>query len=303
LDWIVVEVSSFQLEKVSEFHPKVAVLLNVQPDHLDRHGSMEKYRELKSRMFCRMTAGDVGIVNYGEMDSVRSLVSGENDWVSFGGNEASDIYYNAACGRVSGGGRYDAAEVDIGGSSFDNAIMGQTAAAAVAVAQVCGIDLSVVSRSVKEFAGLNHRMEQVLVIKGVKFIDDSKATNLAALKAGLEMTRAPVRLIAGGQLKEKSVEFVKEVLANRAVCVYVIGDAANAFEAAWGEYVKCNICADLETAVRMAWEDADCGDTVLLSPGCASFDQFRSYKDRGEQFKRIVERINEEDKHENIVCD
>jgi len=299
LDWIVVEVSSFQLEKVVEFHPEIGVLLNIQPDHLDRHGSMEKYRELKSRLFRCMTAKDVGIVELSEAEAVRTPVSGKNSWVSFGSGRSADVYYDADGGKICG---YGGLGVDISDSPFDNPVMGQTAAAAVAVARACGIDLDIVSEAVKNFEGLSHRMEQVVEVKGVSFVDDSKATNLAALKAGLEMTRRPVRLIAGGQLKEKSVEFVKEVLANRAVCVYVIGDAAKVFEAEWGGYVKCEICTDLETAVRTAWRDAVCGDIILLSPGCASFDQFRSYKDRGEQFRRIAEKINEEDKHENIVC-
>ncbi len=341
LDWIVVEVSSFQLEKVDQFHPRVGVLLNVQPDHLDRHGGMVEYRELKSRLFRCMGEGDVGIVHLDEMSAMRKLVSSDNRWVGFGnmsrslkradwdsafglrlprrdmeGIPAPNICYydngTVVCGSVvRQDARFTAGEdngddvlrVDISGSEFDNPILGQTVAAAVAVMQACGISLDVVANTVKSFDSLSHRMEKVGVINGIKFIDDSKATNLAALKAGLEMSSFPVRLIAGGQLKEKNVKFVKEVLVKKAVCVYVIGDAANIFVTNWQDTVVCVHCSDLQTAVRRAWEDADCGDTVLLSPGCASFDQFKSYKDRGEQFKKVVEIINEESKNENSISD
>ena len=303
LDWIVAEVSSFQLEKVSQFHPKVGVLLNIQPDHLDRHGSMAAYRELKSRLFRYMGKGDTAVVHCDEMDAMQQAIGDGCRRVSFGGSDAAEYFHigGETAAVICGGG--GDVELDIAGSAFDNHIMGQTAAAAVAVSMSCGLDLKSVSAAVKSFDTLSHRMEKVAVIKGVTYIDDSKATNLAALKAGLEMREYPVRLIAGGQLKEKSAKYVKEVLANKAVCVYVIGDAANILKAEWQDAVECLLCSDLEAAVRMACEDAECGDTVLLSPGCASFDQFRSYKDRGEKFKRIVERINEEEKYENVICD
>ena len=353
LDWIVAEVSSFQLEKVSEFRPRVGVLLNIQPDHLDRHGSMQAYRELKSRLFRCMGEGDTGIVHLDEMSAIREFVSSGNRWVSFGTMSRSlkladrdegipapesdggdggdgrdrgaptaeglrrnfgDVYYDLngtiACGQVFGqdaratersddGG--DILRVDIAGSEFDNPILGQAAAAAVAVMQACGVSLNVVSERIKSFDSLSHRMQSVGVFDGVLFVNDSKATNLAALKAGLEMSNAPVRLIAGGRLKEKNLNFVKEVLANKAVCVYVIGSAANDFKSCWQDVVVCVHCTDLKTAVRRAWKDAKCGDTVLLSPGCSSFDQFKSYNDRGEQFKEIVEKINEEKRDENSV--
>jgi len=303
LDWIVAEVSSFQLEKVSQFHPRVGVLLNIQPDHLDRHGSMAAYRELKSRLFRCMGKGDTAVVHCDEMESMQQVIGNGCRLVSFGGSDTAEYFHigGETAAVICGAG--GDVEVDIAGSAFDNPVMGQTAAAAVAVAMSCGLDLESVSEAVRSFDTLSHRMEQVAVINGVTYIDDSKATNLAAMKAGLEMREYPVRLIAGGQLKEKSAKYVKEVLANKAVSVYVIGDAANVLKAEWQDVVECLSCRDLDSAVRMAGEDAEYGDTVLLSPGCASFDQFRSYKDRGEKFKRIVERINEEEKHENVICD
>jgi UDP-N-acetylmuramoylalanine--D-glutamate ligase len=293
---------------VSEFRPRVGVLLNLQPDHLDRHDSMEEYRELKSRLFRCMGVGDVGIVHLDEMSAVSELVPGGNRWVSFGKTADADVSYNpnGSVGGFRGLTTVDTPDneilrVDIAGTGFDNPILGQTAAAAVAVMQACGVSLDVVAERIKAFDSLSHRMQRVGFIDGVLFVNDSKATNLAALKAGLEMSNAPVRLIAGGQLKEKNLIFVKEVLANKAVCVYVIGSAANIFKSCWQDVVVCVHCTDLQTAVRRAWKDAKYGDTVLLSPGCASFDQFKSYKDRGEQFKEIVEKINEEKRDEDSV--
>lgn len=303
LDWIVAEVSSFQLEKVSQFHPRVGVLLNIQPDHLDRHGGMDEYRELKCRLFRCMEDGDTAIVHCDEIESVQYAVGDGCRRLSFGMSETADFLYTDIKKSVAGEDKNGSFEVDISGSGFDNPIMGQTAAAAVAAAVSCGLDSELVSDAVESFDRLSHRMEQVAVIKGITYIDDSKATNLAALKAGLEMSEYPVRLIAGGQLKEKSVKFVKEVLANKAVCVYVIGDAANVLMREWQDVVECLPCSDLDTAVCNARRDAKDGDTVILSPGCASFDQFESYRDRGEKFKRIVEIINEEEKHEDIICD
>jgi UDP-N-acetylmuramoylalanine--D-glutamate ligase len=133
----------------------------------------------------------------------------------------------------------------------------------------------------------------VAEINGVKFIDDSKATNMAALEAALKMVPGRVHLIAGGLLKEKSVGFVKEVLAMKVVCVYVIGVAGEYLETAWGDTVKCEKCGTLDEAVDRALSAAVAGDTVLLSPGCASFDQFESYKARGDWFKKLVEEIDE----------
>jgi UDP-N-acetylmuramoylalanine--D-glutamate ligase len=301
LDWIVVEVSSFQLERVSTFRPKVGVFLNLQPDHLDRHGDMEAYRELKSRLFQCMRADDVGIVYEPELGPVKALTHGENRWVTFGGAAEADYRYIPSQGIRFCDNAGAETTLNIAGTAFDNPVLGLAAAAGVAAVQACGLTCDAILGAIAGFSPLSHRMERVRVAAGVTFIDDSKATNLAALKAGVEMVGAPVRLIAGGLLKEKELEFVKEVLAKNVACVYVIGQAASTMSHAWQDAVPCVACGDLEAAVGKAWKHADNGDTVLLSPGCASFDQFRSYKDRGEQFQKIVEDINEERKNENIV--
>jgi UDP-N-acetylmuramoylalanine--D-glutamate ligase len=301
LDWIVVEVSSFQLERVSTFHPKVGIILNLQPDHLDRHGDMATYRALKARLFARMGAEDTAIVHEDEVAEVQALVNGVHSWVTFGCSETSDTYYDAS-GYVMGQDEANGGRVmDLRGTGFNNPILGQAAAAAVAVADACGVTCEAAARALRAFVPLSHRMEFVREVNGVSFINDSKATNLASLEAGVKMAKKPIRLVAGGQLKEKELEFVKEVLATNVACVYLIGQSADTLKAAWSDAVTCVCSGDLKTAVAQASADAEPGDTVLLSPGCASFDQFTSYRDRGETFRNTVEAINEERKHENVI--
>jgi len=301
LDWVVVEVSSFQLERVSTFRPRIGILLNLQPDHLDRHGDMATYRAMKAKQFALMGADDTAIVHEDQLKEIQPLVDGANSWISFGVSEESDTYYDSS-GYVMGSNTANEGKVvDLHGTHFNNPILGQAAAAAVAVADICGVSREAVARSIRAFAPLSHRMEFVRKVNGISFINDSKATNLASLEAGVKMAEKPVRLVAGGLLKEKDLGFVKEVLATNVACVYLIGTSAEVLSAAWNDVVTCVCCGDMRTAVDRASADADSGDTVLLSPGCASFDQFTSYRDRGESFRNTVESINEENGHEDIT--
>lgn len=288
LDWMVIEVSSFQLEKVKTFRPRIGVLLNIQPDHLDRHIDMVEYRRLKSSMFSRMGANDTGIVLYSELAETKGISGGSNEWISFGSDK--DVGYRYESGRIIWTKDGQIREIDISGSYFDNSVLGLTASAATAVLTACGLEEAQISQAMLSFEPLSHRMEEAGIIGGVRYIDDSKATNLTAMIAGVEMAGESVRLIAGGQLKEKSLSNVKEVLAKRVKRVYLIGEASDEMNDAWGSSVDCMKCGDLINAVRMARNDATEGDVVLLSPGCASFDQFKNYKDRGNQFKEIVKK-------------
>jgi UDP-N-acetylmuramoylalanine--D-glutamate ligase len=172
--------------------------------------------------------------------------------------------------------------------------MGPNAAAAVAAAVACGLDGELVGRAAAGFTPLPHRMATVAVVRDVAFVDDSKATNLAALCAAVEMADRPVRLIAGGQLKETRLAAVKKLLAKKVRSTYLIGDAAERMGETWGDAVVCRPCKTLDCAVRAAWEEAEDGDMVLLSPGCASFDQFRNFEERGKQFAELVKSISGE---------
>ena len=301
LDWIVVEVSSFQLERASTFCPRVGIMLNLQPDHLDRHGNMANYRALKVGLFANMGEADTAIVHEDELDQMRSLVNGANSWGSFGISEMSDAFYDDSGYVMMQNATGKQKAIDLRGTGFNNPILGQAAAAAVMAADVCGVSREALARALRAFVPLSHRMEFVREINGVSFINDSKATNLASLEAGVKMAPSPIRLVAGGLLKEKDLKFVKEVLATNVTCVYLIGESTDVLKAAWHDVVPCVCCGDLKTAVARAFADAESGDTVLLSPGCASFDQFTSYRDRGDTFRNIVEDINEERKHENVI--
>ncbi len=288
LDVIVLEVSSFQLEKVDAFSPRIGVLLNVQPDHLDRHGDMETYMAMKARLFSGMQEDGTGIVLSSELEAVKTLSSGENKWVSFGLDGEVDFGFDA--GKISWAQNGQMKEIDIAGSYFDNSILGLTAAAGAAVLKECAIEADDIADSIMNFEPLPHRMENVGTFDGVRFVDDSKATNLTAMLAGLEMAGKGVLLIAGGQLKEKSSDKVKEVLAKRVKTIYLIGEASAELNEAWSDAVDCRECGDLRNALRMAHSDSSEGEIILLSPGCASFDQFENYKDRGRKFKQIIQK-------------
>ena len=293
LDWVVVEVSSFQLEAVSAFKPKVGVVLNVQPDHLDRHESMDVYAGLKSRVFGAMQDLDVGIVFEDDMKKIRSTSIGENRWVSFGLSVEADYRYSGSCvywRGVLGVNSTDSADsyISFAGTVFDNDVMGLTAAAAVAAVHACGKSACTVRDAAQAFKSLPHRMCDLGNINGVRFVNDSKATNLAALTAALKMLKKGVLLVAGGIVKEKNLSSVKELLIRTTKKIYLIGESADELESAWGDVVECEKSESLENAVASAWSDAKHGETILLSPGCASFDQFKDFNDRGNQFELLV---------------
>ncbi|MBN1557589.1 MAG: UDP-N-acetylmuramoyl-L-alanine--D-glutamate ligase [Lentisphaerae bacterium] len=284
-DWMVVEVSSFQLERVETFHPRVGVLLNVQPDHLDRHGSLAAYRALKARLFERMEAGDTRVVP--ESAGAPEGANGAGpECRTFGTGPA--VRYRYVDGAVRGAD----APVSLRGTVFDNPVWGLTAAAATAALTACGVQPDLVARACRDFTPLPHRMQRIAAVGGVSFIDDSKATNLAALRAALRMCPAGrTRLIAGGRLKEEGLEDLKEVLAKTVRTVYGIGESAARMQWAWESAVPFRVCGSLPAAVAAVWREAEPGETILLSPGCASFDQFRNYEERGEVFAACVKEL------------
>ena len=292
LDWLVVEVSSFQLERVREFHPRVGVVMNIQPNHLDRHGDVGLYTDLKARLFARMGRDEVGLVHDEAAPEIVRRSAGSNRWLTFGASEAADYRY--ANGIVTVGGTRGRRQFSFERTSFANPVMGLTAAAAVAAAEACGIGGEHAGAAARAFEPLPHRMQPVGTIRGVRCVDDSKATTLAALRAAVEMTDGKVRLIAGGLLKESDLDSVKEFLAKRVMGVYLIGSAAEKMRKAWGDVVTCRMCGRLEAAVDAALGEAAAGETLLLAPGCTSFDQFKNFEERGDEFRRIVEARGEE---------
>lgn len=284
LAWAVTEVSSFQLELADAFRPDVAVLLNVQPDHLDRHGSLAVYRALKLRLFGRQSPGQVALLPEG-FDAGMALPHGVAVQ-RFGDGPGADWRY--AAGEIAGCWAGRPGRLDLRGSWFDNPVLGLAAAAGVAALTACGLPPEAIAEGLRHFEPLPHRLQWVGTYGGVRYVDDSKATSLAAVAAALRMVSGPVRLIVGGRLKEHALDGLKELLTTRVRKVYLIGESAAQMGTAWSSAVKCEPCGTVGVAVVRAVREAAAGETVILSPGCSSFDQFRDYKERGEVFTQAV---------------
>ena len=289
-DWWVLEVSSFQLETVVDFTPEVGVLLNVRPNHLDRHGDMETYVRTKERIFgSKGNALKRAVLPWEWRDLYAATLDGVEDvaWVGTG----IEADYRAQEGRVWCGERL---VLDVRGSYFDAPHwMASSAVAVAAVMEAVGVGREAFEEAAQQFEGLAHRFERVECVNGVEFINDSKATNLAAMAAAVASCRGGVRLLAGGVLKESDLSFVKEILAEKVLRLYVFGSAASIMEREWGREMACASFGSMKDAFDEACCEALEGEVVLLSPGCASFDQFKSFEERGDRFKTLVSRWSE----------
>jgi UDP-N-acetylmuramoylalanine--D-glutamate ligase len=263
--WIVCELSSFQLEDVDSLRPRVAVLLNLTADHLDRHASFEDYRAAKLRIFENQEADDVAVVPRGFPP-----VPGAGRRVEF-----------AAADPLP-------AEPALPGTHNR-----ENAAAAVAAARAAGIADDAIAAGLARFAGVPHRLELVREVGGVRFVNDSKATNPEAAERALAAYPAGTRLILGGSLKGASFSPLARAARESAVArAYLIGEAADALaEALAAEGVRFTYSRDLASAVRDAYADAEAGEVILLSPACASYDQFRDFEERGARFRQLVEAL------------
>ena len=299
LSWAVVEVSSFQMEHSPTFHPQIALLLNLQPDHLDRHADFAEYQQLKFRLFANMDANDMALLPTCLDDEKR--MNGRVPCYRFGSEKESDWQYEAGrilC-KLSPEKNEPEIEVpasriclDIHGTWFDNEILGVAAAAGCAILLRVGVSKEAIIQGIRSFKPLSHRVQVIgKDTRGVTWIDDSKATSLTATAAALRMVKKPVRLIAGGILKEKDLFFLKELLTQTTQKVYLIGECAGEMENAWASTVPCEIYGTIDRAVAAAAQDAQYNETVLLSPGTASFDQFSSYRERGERFTQLVRAV------------
>lgn len=273
----VTEVSSFQLEHTRTFAPRLAAILNLQADHLDRHGTFEVYARLKRRIFQAQRPEDGaraylpwGLSPLGIRADVPLERFGREAWVDWR--------------HVPGAILHKDLRIPFSGY-FDNAVLGPAAALIAAMLQACGLTEGQIAAGLSGFQPLPHRMQAIGERGGVRFIDDSKGTSLAATQAALRMVGRNVRLIAGGQLKETDLDFLDEELATCARKAYLIGQAQEALRDAWADILPCQCCGDMGTAVRAAFADAAPGDTILLSPGCASFDQYPGMAARGDDFR------------------
>jgi UDP-N-acetylmuramoylalanine--D-glutamate ligase len=278
---VVVEASSFQLEDADAFAPECAVLLNLQADHLDRHGTLEAYRAAKLRIFARQGNDDVAVApdDLGVEDlggCARRVLFGRGPEAELAEREGVLWWADEPLVRV--------AELSLRGAhNVQNAM----AAAAAALAR--GVEPDAVREALRTFPGVEHRLEEVARCDGVLYVNDSKATNVASTLVALRSFDVPVHLILGGQGKGQDFAPLRAPVGRRAAGVHLIGQDAPVLAVALRDAgVPVQQDGDLERALAAARQAARPGEVVLLSPACASFDQFADFEDRGRRFKELV---------------
>jgi UDP-N-acetylmuramoylalanine--D-glutamate ligase len=288
----VAEVSSFQLELIDSFRPDIAVLLNLTPDHLDRHASFEDYCRAKARLFRNQTERDFAVLNADDPVVARHAPSRPRlCWFSRtrrvdAGASLRDgrIVFNDQDGETA---LFDRSDIGLRGEhNVENVL------AAASAAWLAGASPSAIAAGVRSFPGVEHRLEFVAEIGGVQFFNDSKATNVdAALKALGAFPRG-LLVILGGKDKGSDYAPLIEPLRQRARLALLIGAAAEKIESHIGAAIPVVRAGTLDRALALAWERAQPGDTVLLAPACASFDQFENYEHRGRVFKQLVRTLD-----------
>jgi UDP-N-acetylmuramoylalanine--D-glutamate ligase len=285
----VLEVSSFQLETIRKFRPKVAVVLNVTPDHLDRHRTFASYVEAKARVFENQQAGDFAVLNADDPTCVR-----------LAGRTRAQVYWFSRKREVEPGAFVRGKEVvirDAGGERVVMPVSGvplkgghnvENVLAAVCAAQLMGCDSEKIAQAVREFQAVEHRLEYVATVRGVEYYNDSKATNVDATIKALESFPGNIHLILGGKDKGSDYTVLNDLLRQRVKCVYTIGAAAEKIQSHIRGAASVVPAGTMEAAVKQAAAAAQPGDIVLLAPACASFDQFHNYEHRGKMFKALV---------------
>ena len=293
--WSVLEVSSFQLETTEQFHPRIAVILNITPDHLDRHGTFENYALAKERIFAAQNASD---------DTQDALVlNADNPRAAAAAPRArSRVYWFSAQHEVPRGAwvrdkrvvyraEEGAAVEDImaleaiqlkGAHNVENVL------AAACAARLAGVPADAVRRAIESFEAVEHRLEFVATVNGVHFYNDSKATNVDATAKAVEAFPGGIHLILGGKDKGSDYSTLNNLLKDRVRAVYTIGSAAAKIESQLRGVIPLRSCETLEAAVAAAADAARSGEVVLLAPACSSFDQFENYEHRGRVFKQLV---------------
>jgi UDP-N-acetylmuramoylalanine--D-glutamate ligase len=298
-DYIVAEVSSYQLESIQDFRPKVSAILNVTPDHLDRYHTLEKYGDAKARIFENQTKNDYLVINaddpetmriYGAKQEAQNLNSPHVVFFSRE-REVEGLYLKDGLIRCN------LPELNMAGSHFNLdpssfRIKGvhnlENAMAASAMALLAGCNFRAVEKTLSEFPGLEHRLEFVREHNGVRYFNDSKGTNVGAVIKSLDSFSDPVILIAGGRDKAGDFFQLRELVRERVKTLVLIGEAREKIRKALGDLTETIFAENLRDAVYAARNSGETGDVVLLSPACASFDMFTDFEDRGRQFKEIV---------------
>jgi len=291
-DFVVAEISSFQLQWIEKFRPFVAVLLNITCDHVNYHGSFAEYRRIKSRVFENQTKSDYAILNAEDPEqkllssSIRAQVaafSSSNQLPIGIFVKDGNIVFRNLKGEEE---QYPLEMIKIPGMHNVENVM-----AAVMTARLCGCSRDSIIDTISGFSGLPHRIEFVGEKKSVRYYDDSKGTNVGSVIRALDTFSAPVILLLGGRDKDGDFQNLKPLLATKAKQVILFGEARERIGSLIGKSVPTVKELTLQAAIENAYKSAHAGDVVLLSPGCASFDEFNNYKERGNFFKNVVRNL------------
>lgn len=290
--WVVLEISSFQLETIEVFRPHISCVLNVTPDHLDRHGSMENYIIAKARIFENQSEKDFAVLN-----------ADDPTCVGMARGIKPQVFWFSRRKEVERGAFVRGGQIMFRDQSGETVVMAaeeitlkglhnlENVLAAVAMGSLAGIEPAKIRRAVLDFKAVEHRLEYVTTIRGVQYFNDSKATNVDATIKALESFPGRIHIILGGKDKGSDYSVLNDLLRERARKVYTIGAAAQKIESQIAGAVDVVPSGTLEAAVKKAAENAGSGDIVLLAPACASFDQFQSYEQRGRVFKEAVHQL------------
>ena len=289
--WSVLEVSSFQLESTEKFHPQIAVILNITPDHLDRHGSFENYALAKERIFAAQNENDFAVLN---ADNARAAAASARSrakvyWFSLEHSVPQGAWVDG--GHILFRPAQDAPVETImllSGIPLKGEHNVENVLAAVCASRLAGAAPEVIRSAVENFKAVEHRLEYVATINGVEFYNDSKATNVDATAKAIAAFSGGIHLILGGKDKNSDYTLLSDLLRSRVKAVYTIGSAAEKIESHLRGVVSLHSCETLNKAVTTAAAAAHPGEVVLLAPACSSFDQFDSYEHRGRIFKELV---------------
>lgn len=292
---VVLEVSSFQLEKIQEFKPRISAILNLSPDHLDRYPNLDSYIQAKFRIFENQDKSDFAVLNYDDLLLRKKAAE----------IKAPVLFFSTSTGLEEGAyvkdknlivklGGKEKRIIDINQIGIKGPHNLSNTACASLITAILGVKPETIAEVLKEFKGVEHRLEPVAEINGIKFINDSKATNVDSVWYALQSVAKPIILIAGG--KDKGGDFSKlaSLVKEKVKLLVLIGEAKEKIKSALGSLTETVEAQDLAEAVKTAYKKAQAGDTVLLSPACASYDMFLNFEERGKVFKQEVARLKKD---------
>ncbi len=290
-DFLVIESSSYQLEDSNFFHPQIAAILNIQPDHIDHHGSFENYIRAKARIFREQGPLDFCIFNSSDFETIKLARECPAQKLFFGGDPKSSHAWTNA-GKIYARLNLRDDPVSFTPPALPGRHNQENAMAAILIALASKIPASSIQKALAQFKGVEHRLEEAGTYRKIRCVNDSKATNvdstLVALKAFSEAHKKII-LILGGLDKGSPYTPLKPLISQLAKAVLTIGTAAEKIESELDGVVPLSHCENLDKAVQRAFEIGEAGDILLLSPACASFDQFKNFEERGKRFKKILE--------------